>query len=309
MFRMGGLQWGRGLSTPEISSSRPSRSSKCRLQWGRGLSTPEMGSETKRETRRKERFNGAGVFRPRKWLAGAPQSRLRDALQWGRGLSTPEMERLVEICNREIRLQWGRGLSTPEIRNRASRGGRASRLQWGRGLSTPEMCRLRRVHVEEIAGASMGPGSFDPGNLPRPARNRADRIASMGPGSFDPGNASYNRAMDKNEQGFNGAGVFRPRKYTAGCSPAAGSTCFNGAGVFRPRKWERHNRRHRRNALLQWGRGLSTPEIRRTDTDTTGQPAASMGPGSFDPGNPRRTSLSTLMWPRFNGAGVFRPRK
>ena len=36
-------------------------------------------------------FNGAGVFRPRKWLLPAALLDAPERLQWGRGLSTPEM--------------------------------------------------------------------------------------------------------------------------------------------------------------------------------------------------------------------------
>ena len=80
--------------------------------------------------------------------------------------------------------------------------------------------------------ASMGPGSFDPGNaassarpLPRsplqwgrglltPEISLADlriggeREASMGPGSFDPGNAKASFGAARTAMSFNGAGVF-----------------------------------------------------------------------------------------------------
>ena len=59
------LQWGRGLSTPEVTTSpRFFRNSKA-LQWGRGLSTPEV-LRGRQLVARFTGFNGAGVFRPRK---------------------------------------------------------------------------------------------------------------------------------------------------------------------------------------------------------------------------------------------------
>ena len=36
------LQWGRGLSTPEVSTMRADCVITSALQWGRGLSTPEV---------------------------------------------------------------------------------------------------------------------------------------------------------------------------------------------------------------------------------------------------------------------------
>ena len=60
------------------------------LQWGRGLSTPEMNPDLP-PLPEKPSFNGAGVFRPRKSaLFSAPLISSLE-LQWGRGLSTPEM--------------------------------------------------------------------------------------------------------------------------------------------------------------------------------------------------------------------------
>ena len=62
--------------------------------------------------------------------------------------------------------------------------------------------------------------------------------ASMGPGSFDPGS-----------------------EYDAGYE-GGGNPGFNGAGVFRPRKSEQPALSACYERMLQWGRGLSTPEVR-----------------------------------------------
>jgi len=59
------LQWGRGLSTAEISKMVWSHQSSNALQWGRGLSTAEIWA----------------------LLITTPRGRL----QWGRGLSTAEI--------------------------------------------------------------------------------------------------------------------------------------------------------------------------------------------------------------------------
>ena len=57
--------------------------------------------------------------------------------------------------------------------------------------------------------------------------------------------------------------------------------------------------------LLQWGRGLLTPEILLTALGVAEDADASMGPGSFDPGNLRATDRSAPIAGGFNGAGVF----
>ena len=114
--------------------------------------------------------------------------------------------------------------------------------------------------IEMIEIASMGPGSFDPGNSPCPdeplsttklqwgrglstpeiaaagrLRWRQGR-ASMGPGSFDPGNASRQHPRQPHRLASMGPGSFDPgNKHIDQASPVAGEG-FNGAGVFRPRK-------------------------------------------------------------------------
>ena len=100
----------------------------------------------------------------------------------------------------------------------------------------------------------------------------------MGPGSFDPGSAAASRQDRKAAPGFNGAGVFRPRK------------CFCPSG------------QHRTTTSLQWGRGLSTPEVVEARTCPLHRTVASMGPGSFDPGSRSRrlviVSRCVLQWGR-----------
>ena len=58
------------------------------------------------------------------------------------------------------------------------------------------------------AVASMGPGSFDPGNAAAVKRIVLAAKASMGPGSFDPGNALVMPPVTSLPARFNGAGVF-----------------------------------------------------------------------------------------------------
>ena len=233
------------------------------LQWGRGLSTPEMRRPAGDASSPQARFNGAGVFRPRKSNASSTSLVMVIVLQWGRGLSTPEILQAARMLRIMRLLQWGRGLSTPEIAVRyLARAARAV-LQWGRGLSTPEIfvsaCELNRA-----LRASMGPGSFDPGNsLPEgevdtktvqlqwgrglstpeigftDTFSRQSPCASMGPGSFDPGNLKMLNGTAASPPASMGPGSFDPGNALAAYLQAHGLE------------------------VLQWGRGLSTPEMRR----------------------------------------------
>ncbi len=128
----------------------------------------------------------------------------------------------------------------------------------------------------------MGPGSFDPGNLRLTAVILCALAASMGPGSFDPGND------------FGGGHWSCSRKASM------------GPGSFDPGN-ERHRTRRMGRLRLQWGRGLSTPEIRQTRTHCLEYPSASMGPGSFDPGNAIASATSMTFFAASMGPGSFDP--
>ena len=132
-------------------------------------------------------------------------------------------------------------------------------------------------------GASMGPGSRDPGNLIEgdskititslqwgrdhviPEINKpfteatVHAIASMGPGSRDPGNACCRRFSQANRK-------------------------------------------------LQWGRDHVIPEMNRVPGDRSARaPEASMGPGSRDPGNISAGCLSALPFRASMGPGSRDP--
>ena len=158
------------------------------LQWGRRLST----TETVRSL-------------------GFPQGIVW--LQWGRRLSTTETEgQKQQLMLTYQKLQWGRRLSTTETQYRRTEGSSNKRLQWGRRLSTTETTYWERGHARKsdrfngavvfqrrkpqrsvlhnIAepAASMGPSSFNDGNIRHTAGRRLVRPASMGPSSFNDGN-------------------------------------------------------------------------------------------------------------------------
>ena len=128
-------------------------------------------------------------------------------------------------------LQWGRGLLTPEMGSRRSGQFSIDQLQWGRGLLTPEI-RIIGLHFLFLLLASMGPGSFDPGNIDSLSRSTQHKRASMGPGSFDPGNSADSDSKPQKQPASMGPGSFDPGNRCASRRPIAPPSRFNGAGVF-----------------------------------------------------------------------------
>ena len=182
------LQWGRGLSTPEVRTpcARFVRGF-IRLQWGRGLSTPEV---------MRRRVDG-----------------VEDAvLQWGRGLSTPEVSTSKVLSAYSIRLQWGRGLSTPEVSSFSVRSVRQASFN-GAGVFRPRKYETLPGVVLQLQ-ASMGPGSFDPGSACRAGNYACHPSRFNGAGVFRPRKSPSKSRLGCDALCFNGAGVFRPRKST-----------------------------------------------------------------------------------------------
>src|SRR3712207_2421373 len=64
------LQWGRGLSTAETSTSGSHADRYYLLQWGRGLSTAETTRGSGVGNPAGTCFNGAAVFQPRRRPGG-----------------------------------------------------------------------------------------------------------------------------------------------------------------------------------------------------------------------------------------------
>ena len=80
--------------------------------------------------------------------------------------------------------------------------------------------------------ASMGPGSFDPGNVVTFVKSFPHLLASMGPGSFDPGNRR-NDTMPTTTQWLQwGRGLLTPEMPRRRSHPGLPVHRFNGAGVF-----------------------------------------------------------------------------
>ncbi|MEZ6032666.1 MAG: hypothetical protein R3C17_06225 [Planctomycetaceae bacterium] len=84
-------------------------------------------------------------------------------------------------------------------------------LQWGRRLSTTETSMRHRLRESQCA-ASMGPSSFNDGNIYLRRMLFDVRPASMGPSSFNDGNLPAAPSKSRPPTSFNGAVVFQRRK-------------------------------------------------------------------------------------------------
>ena len=180
------------------------------LQWGRGLSTPEVLTHLRQASARYP-FNGAGVFRPRKWPGLWISGWGAWSLQWGRGLSTPEVHQEYRNHDQEMRPSMGPGSFDP---------GSAPGVSQSRSRDAP----------------FNGAGVFRPRKSAAADADAALAAPSMGPGSFDPGSVAPRLPPRQDRAPFNGAGVFRPRKLLRREPNPLKLPTFNGAGVFRPRK-------------------------------------------------------------------------
>ena len=135
------------------------------------------------------------------------------------------------------------------------------RLQWGRGISAAELQRNNLLFRR--GDCFNGAAAFQPRNW----------VGASPTGAPSPG--------------FNGAAAFQPRNYDSAASLLDGGGRFNGAAAFQPRNYStglsdkepgsasmgpRHFSRGILSRLaetspatwLQWGRGISAAELRRT---------------------------------------------
>ena len=84
---------------------------------------------------------------------------------------------------------------------------------------------------------------------------------------------------------------------------------FNGAALFQVRKSRRFAIDHPNVDQLQWGRTLSSAEVRPLSASRAPACNASMGPHSFKCGSVHCLRLVRTGLPCFNGAALFQVRK
>ena len=207
-------------------------------------------------------------------------------------------------------LQWGRRLSTTETaspllaRCKRTKGFNGAVVFQRRKRYRGSWCRERRPE------ASMGPSSFNDGNLNSLGEEYKTILGFNGAVVFQrrkPGSGNTGWA---DRQGFNGAVVFQRRKHGHSSPCRSPAPSFNGAVVFQRRKPPAPVSENTIQNLLQWGRRLSTTERWAVPALLKLAARASMGPSSFNDGNPveicGKPATSKL---GFNGAVVFQRRK
>ncbi len=132
-------------------------------------------------------------------------------------------------------LQWGLTLSSEETIMTENRSSLLELLQWGLTLSSEETgSRTGRGHGH--LAASMGPHSFERGNLASMWTAGYVRLASMGPHSFERGNAQ----VDDDKKPKTGASM-GPHSFERGnLHPRMISGCCRTASMG-PHSFERGN--------------------------------------------------------------------
>ena len=132
-------------------------------------------------------------------------------------------------------------------------------LQWGLTFPARKRGLHRRAH-RRLHAASMGPHSFERGNMCKAHSQARKRLASMGPHSFERGNLFETIKHVVLHTRFNGASLIRARKLAIFLSqigitvelqwglthsseetcthyiPMTAHLCFNGASLIRARK-------------------------------------------------------------------------
>ena len=181
-------------------------------------------------------------------------------------------------------LQWGRGLSTAEMWLVATSSQQVpSWLQWGRGLSTAEM-GVYMCHTDLSKQLQWGRG-LSTAEMKVSGSSKTSRIVlQWGRGLSTAEIVAYDDDLKATVA----------LQWGRGLSTAEMS--------LRPIT-------EKATHELQWGRGLSTAEMRFVWEPKDPQRRASMGPRSFNRGNPEEGWRSGANMGCFNGAAVFQPRK
>ncbi len=136
-----------------------------------------------------QRFNGAAVIQPRK-RPQRPGRRRRLPGFNGAAVIQPRKPPCAE-CSSACPpgwLQWGRGHSTAETTPRKASIARSRRSFNGAAVIQPRKRVVRPVEGLLSVAASMGPRSFNRGNLLDCIQRYDKARASMGPRSFNRGN-------------------------------------------------------------------------------------------------------------------------
>ena len=109
------LQWSRDLSTTEIWSKETLTIQRETLQWSRDLSTTEIAGDRRSGLRNRYRFNGAVIFRPRKYDGDLVLETTLNSFNGAVIFRPRKFAEHVAKKDPALQLQWSRDLSTTEI--------------------------------------------------------------------------------------------------------------------------------------------------------------------------------------------------
>ena len=254
------------------------------------------------------------VVRMRGCFRGAFDSHRRTTVHCGGAdlkLTSPTSETIRQCCVQiSTPLQWGRRLSTSETRASRESAACSSPLQWGRRLSTSETTTSDVYKVVTTPLASMGPTSFNVGDLQATVRaTRQRQRASMGPTSFNVGDEPRQLQQIGGAVCFNGADVFqRRRPVRRGCFrvwpwvASMGPTSFNVGDSL-------CDCPEAITDMASMGPTSFNVGDHEIQTDCRMRSHASMGPTSFNVGDLRWRCAASMGAGCFNGADVFQRRR
>ena len=157
-------------------------------------------------------------------------------------------------------------------------------LQWGRTLSSAEVNIDYSVkpNLQWLQwGRTLSSAEVDPS----PVSLRVSSSASMGPHSFKCGSIKETKRIRRMPKGFNGAALFQVRKFQLGTRTAT------------------------QVPMLQWGRTLSSAEVKKRRFRPVYCGIGFNGAALFQVRKSKAKSGKQLCHPRFNGAALFQVRK
>ncbi len=177
-------------------------------------------------------------------------------------------------------------------------------LQWGRDQLTAET-RTPPLAVPAIVsrfnGAAINrPRKLDVGRAGR----RRHSIASMGPRSFDRGNVTQRRGRSIRSRSFNGAAIIDRGNRMRSAMPGSQRYSLQWGRDQLTAETSTGTCRDARNTMLQWGRDQLTAETHRNGRRQKDNARASMGPRSIDRGNICGGQGELRALARFNGAAI-----
>ena len=278
-------------------------------------------------------FNGAALFQVRKLISPGDRCVWQDGASMGphsfKCGSTIAMVILLCIL---FGLQWGRTLSSAEVRRVCS--GISRIIPGFNGAALFQVRKLRQHRPPQQCPTSFNGAALFQVRKSIQGKNAWPIWQSFnGAALFQVRKYEHHQYRPPKRTSFNGAALFQVRKFVRPFSPGisarasmgphsfkCGSTRRNlkplggldasmGPHSFKCGSIDANVRRRFGHVELQWGRTLSSAEVRTCSGSADSRTSASMGPHSFKCGSspPRGRRLRPPQ--SFNGAALFQVRK